>query len=145
MTTLDVGYMTYSIETSTFVYGFASLIDYDPASSARDDAIGEHYKLFQADDGAYLLAYRVRGQRAFGAPGFTVTEGFFPIPSDVALLLIGRSRDPVGEGAGQYQTVGCVVGKPNIEMSEGYSVSKSDFASSDCRTILASVPRRSES
>jgi hypothetical protein len=35
MTTLDVGYKTYSIETSTFVYGFASLIDYDPASSAR--------------------------------------------------------------------------------------------------------------
>jgi len=100
MSILDVGYKTYSIETSKFVYAFSSLIDYDPASSAREDAIGEHYSLFQAEDGTYLLAYRVRGQRAFGTPGFTATDGFFPIPSDVAFLLIGRNRAPVGDGAG---------------------------------------------
>ena len=78
MNALDVGYKTYSIEGSKFVYGFSSLIDYDPASSAIEDSIGEHYRIFQAEDGAYLLEYRVRGQRAFGAPGFTAAEGFFP-------------------------------------------------------------------
>ncbi|CAN5396327.1 hypothetical protein BH24GEM3_BH24GEM3_13880 [soil metagenome] len=100
MNILDVGYKTYTIDSSRFVYGFSSLIDYDPASSAIEDSIGEHYRIFQAEDGAYLLEYRVRGQRAFGAPGFSAAEGFFPIPSDVASLLIGRDRSPAGEGAG---------------------------------------------
>lgn len=94
MDTLDVGYKTYSIQESRFLYGFSSLIDYDPASSQIEDSIGEHYRIFEAEDGTYLLEYRIRGQKAFGAPGFTAAEGFFPIPSDVAMLLIGRDRSP---------------------------------------------------
>jgi hypothetical protein len=79
MAILDVGYKTYNIEKSKFVYGFASLLDYDPASSDTADAVGEHYSVYQAEDDTYLLAYRVRGQRAFGAPAFTAAEGFFPL------------------------------------------------------------------
>ena len=94
MDTLDVGYKIYRIQESRFLYGFSSLIDYDPASSQIEDSIGEHYRIFEAEDGTYLFEYRIRGQEAFGAPGFTAAEGFFPIPSDVATLLIGRDRSP---------------------------------------------------
>lgn len=97
MNALDLGYRVYRIGESRFVYGFSSLVDYDPASLALEDSIGEHYRIYQAEDGAYLLHYKVRGQKSFGMPGFTAAEGYFPIPSDVALLLIGRDRTPVDE------------------------------------------------
>ena len=92
---LDVGYTKYSIENSKQIYSFSSLIDYDPASSYLQDAVGEHYYIYEESTHQFFLHYVVRGQRALGAPAFTAAEGIVPIPKDVALLLTNRNRDAI--------------------------------------------------
>jgi hypothetical protein len=92
---LDLGWKTLDDSEAKWLYGFASLIDYDPASSDVHDSVGDHYDILLSNDGEYLFRFRVRGQRSFGSPAFTSTEGLFPIPADVARLLMDRDRSPV--------------------------------------------------
>lgn len=92
---LNLGWTTIDDEGADVLYSFASLIDYDPASSSLLDAVGDHYEILRTDRDVFLLRYRIRGQESFGAPAFTAAAGYFPIPSDVAYLLMGRDRSPV--------------------------------------------------
>ena len=91
---LDLGFKTLDDSDAKWLYGFASLIDSDPASSELRDAVGDHYDILITKDGEYLLRFRIRGQRSFGAPAFTSTEGIIPIPVDIARLLMDRDRSP---------------------------------------------------
>lgn len=92
---LDLGWKTVDESEAKWLYGFSTLVDYDPASSDLRDAVGDHFDILLTKDGEYLLRFRVRGQRSFGSPAFTSSEGFFPIPADVARLLMDRDRTPV--------------------------------------------------
>jgi len=91
---LNLGWTTLEDDTAAVVYSFQSLIDYDPASSNLRDAVGDHYDILRTNGGTFLLRYRIRGQESFGSPAFTAAEGFFPIPADVAYLLMGRDTSP---------------------------------------------------
>jgi hypothetical protein len=77
---LNLGWTTIDDEGADVLYSFASLIDYDPASSNLGDAVGDHYETLRTNGDVFLLRYRIRGQESFGAPAFTAAEGFFPIP-----------------------------------------------------------------
>jgi hypothetical protein len=91
---LDVGYTVYSLDGASFLYGFSSLIDYDPNSSDLDDAVGEHFKIYKTSNNSHLLFYKVRGQESLGSPAFTASEGIIPISNDLAFLLMNRdTRD----------------------------------------------------
>ncbi len=92
---IDLGWKTLSMEDSKWIYGFSSLIDYAPDSPSLSDAIGDHYDIYETRHGEFLFKYRIIGQSGFMAPGHVAAEGFFPIPRDLADLLIHRKSDPV--------------------------------------------------
>lgn len=64
---LDLGWTTIDDESARILYSFSSLIDLDPASSNLGDAVGDHYDILKAACGIFLLCYRIRGQKSFGA------------------------------------------------------------------------------
>jgi len=90
---INLGWSTLDIKDSKWIYGFKSLIDNAPNSLDLNEAIGYHYDIYQHKNGEYLFKYEIIGQESFMAPGFVSASGYFPIPSDVALLLINRKRD----------------------------------------------------
>lgn len=93
--TIDLGWKTISLSESKWKHGFNLLIDYAPNSSNVADAIGDHFDIYETNDGGFLLKYKIIGQDGYMAPGHIAAEGFFPIPRDIAELLINRNSAPV--------------------------------------------------
>jgi len=92
---IDLGWTKLSLSDSNWKHGFSCLIDYAPNSSSTADAIGDHFDIYETKDGEFLLKFKIIGQRGFMAPGHIAAEGFFPIPRDIAILLINRNSNPV--------------------------------------------------
>lgn len=88
---IDVGWTKYSTTGATRVSNFASIIDSNPGGSSLDDAIGNHFELYEGG-GGYILTYRVIGQRAAFEPGFVAAEGIVPLPRDIGDLIRARGR-----------------------------------------------------
>lgn len=92
---IDLGWKRLALKGSKWKHGFKSLVDYAPNSLDLQDAIGYHYDIYETTDGTFLLKYWIIGQKGFMSPGHVAAEGFFPIPRDIAELLINRSSEPV--------------------------------------------------
>lgn len=93
---IDVGRKQYDSTEAKEVCSFAPLIDYSPNRFSAQDAIGYDYRLFDAG-GAYLLGYRIVGQRTAFGPGFVAAEGLVPLPCDVGELIGRRVRAHPGQ------------------------------------------------
>ena len=109
---VNLGWKTLDDNDATWIYGFKSLIDHDPASSDVRDAVGDHYDVLKSKDGDYLIRYRIRGQESFGAPAFTAAEGLIPIPIDIALLLVDRDTSKANiEGKSEPKQFEAIIGE----------------------------------
>jgi hypothetical protein len=87
---IDIGWTKLSLK-GTWVLGFRSIFDYSPDSSFEDDAIGDHYDLYEIPSG-YLLTYRIVGQRAAYTPGFVAAQGYAILPRNIGELIINHSN-----------------------------------------------------
>lgn len=89
-TEIDIGWTKLSLK-GKWVLGFRYIIDYSPDSSFEDDAIGDHYDLYEIPSG-YLLTYRIVGQRAAYSPGFVAAQGYAIIPRDIGELILNHRK-----------------------------------------------------
>lgn len=89
-TEIDLGWTKLSLK-GKWVLGFRSIIDYSPDSSYEDDAIGDHYDLYEIPSG-YLLTYRLVGQRAAYTPGFVAAQGYAILPRNIGELIINHTK-----------------------------------------------------